>query len=108
MNIPVPIGLHTWSNRGEDDVGNLDDSLGSLFANLDNGFWMLLALESGTSPGNDRPSLANKSSTSRDPQCIGDNVVTGIKEDDFASGILKAIKGVSTFQRPDWGNRPYQ
>ena len=67
----------------------------SLLANFDDDFRLILILEHWALSSNDGPGLTNKAGASRDPQRVGDNVVTGIKEDDLASRILEMIDIVS-------------
>jgi hypothetical protein len=54
------------------------------FTNSDHSLWAVLVLESASSARNDRPSLTHDLGSGGDRKGRGDNVGTGVEENDFA------------------------
>ena len=74
---------------GEDQVGDLSAARRARCADLDDDLGVGVVEELATGSGNDRPSLTDNLGAGGDLEGAGDEVGTGINEDDLAARVLK-------------------
>ena len=87
---------------GEDDIGNLKNTLGAGVPSPNHGLGVVEVEERVTSSGDDRPGFTNDLSTRWDSGGVGDKVGTCVEEDDLATRVLYVNSDLAFFGHKEY------